>query len=71
MLLASFTCVLASPAHLYMPQLSTHCLPTINCVMLISIMFLSFMLFWIICFIFIVVFLMYDCFFNGSDYGYT
>ena len=29
LLLASFTCVLASPAHLYMYQLFTHCLPTI------------------------------------------
>ena len=39
MLLASFTYrpTLASPAHLYMPHLFTHCLPTIICVMLMSI----------------------------------
>jgi len=28
--------MLASPAHLYMPRLFTHCLPTIICVMLMS-----------------------------------
>jgi len=38
-------CVLASPAHLYMPQLFTHCLPTIICVVLMSIVYLSFLLF--------------------------
>jgi len=27
----------ASPAHLYMPHLFTHCLPAIICVMLMSI----------------------------------
>jgi len=31
--------MLASPAHLYMPHLFTHCLPTIICVMLMSIAF--------------------------------
>jgi len=33
--------MLASPAHLYiyMPHLFTHCLPTIMCVMLMSIVF--------------------------------
>ena len=31
--------VLASPTHLYMPQLFTHCLPTIICVMLMSIVY--------------------------------
>jgi len=30
--------MLASHAHMYMPQLFTHCLPTIICVMLMSIM---------------------------------
>jgi len=44
----SFTYVLASPAHLYMYQLFTHCLPTIICVMLMSIVSLSFLLFWFI-----------------------
>jgi len=39
LLLASFTCVLASPAHMYMPHLFTHCLPTIICVMLILVLF--------------------------------
>jgi len=39
LLLAFLTCVLASPAHLYMPHLFTHCLPTIICVMLMSISF--------------------------------
>ena len=34
LLLAFFTYVLASPAHLYMPHLFTSCLPTIICVML-------------------------------------
>jgi len=28
-----FTCVSDSPAQMYMPQLFTHCLPTIICVM--------------------------------------
>jgi len=37
LLLASFTCVLVSPAHLYMYRPFTHCLPTIICVMLMSI----------------------------------
>jgi len=41
-MLASFTCMIASPAHLYMPHLFTHCLPTIICVMLMSIVFLFF-----------------------------
>jgi len=31
--------MLASPAHLYMPHLFTQCLPTIICVMLMSIVF--------------------------------
>ena len=31
-------------------QLFTHCLLTIICVMLMSIVFLSFLLFWIVCF---------------------
>ena len=35
LLLAFFTYVLASPAHLYMPHLFTRCLPTIICVMLV------------------------------------
>ena len=34
--------MLASPAHLYMPHLLTHCLPTIICVMLMSIVFFYF-----------------------------
>ena len=37
LLLAFFTYMLASPAHLYMPHLFIHCLPTIICVMLMSI----------------------------------
>ena len=49
--------MLASPAHLYMPHLFTHCLPTIICVMLMSIAFFfnfCYMLlfvtpFWIVC----------------------
>jgi len=32
----------ASPAHLYMPQLFTHCLPTIICVMLMYVVHLTF-----------------------------
>jgi len=39
LLLAFFTYMLDSPAHLYMPHLFTHCLPTIICVMLMSIAF--------------------------------
>jgi len=39
LLLASFTCVLASTAHLYMPQLFTHCLPIIICVTLMYIVY--------------------------------
>jgi len=31
-----YCCLLPSPAHLYMPQLFTHCLPIIICVMLMS-----------------------------------
>jgi len=42
LLLASFTYMLASPARLYMPYLFTHCLPTIICVMLMSIAFFYF-----------------------------
>jgi len=34
LLLAFFTYVLASPAHLHMPHLFTRCSPTIICVML-------------------------------------
>jgi len=43
LLLTFFTYMLASPAHLYiyMPHLFTHCLPTIICVMLMSIAFIS------------------------------
>jgi len=37
--------MLASPAHLYMPHLSTHCLPIIICVMLMSIVFFIFLLY--------------------------
>ena len=37
LLLTFFTYMLASPAHLCMPHLFTHCLPTIICVMLMSI----------------------------------
>jgi len=37
--------MLASPAHLYMPRLFTHCLPTIICVMLMSIAFLFFLIY--------------------------
>jgi len=38
--------MLASPAHLYMPHLFTHCcLPTIICVMLMSIAFFLFLLY--------------------------
>jgi len=43
--LAFFTNMLASPPHLYMPHLFTHCLPTIVCVMLMSIAFFLFLLF--------------------------
>ena len=39
LLLTFFTYMLASPAHLYMPHLFTHSLPTIICVMLMSIAF--------------------------------
>jgi len=35
--------MLASPAHLYIPYLFTHCLPTIICVMLMSIEFFYFL----------------------------
>ena len=45
LLLASFTYMLGSLAHLYMPHLFTHCLPTIICVMLMSIAFFYFLLF--------------------------
>jgi len=38
-MLASFTYMLALSAHLYMPHLFTHWLPTIICVMLMSIAF--------------------------------
>jgi len=52
--------MLASPAHLYMPHLFTHCLPTIICVMLMSIAFFFYFFyfcymllfvtpFWIVC----------------------
>ena len=41
LLLTFFTYMLASLAHLYMPHLFTHCLPTIICVMLMSIAFFS------------------------------
>ena len=51
LLLASFTCVLAPPAHLYMCHLFTHCLPTTICVMLMSIVS------------FFIVFSLYFCFF--------
>jgi len=53
LLLASSTYMLASPAHLYMPHLFTHCLPTIICVMLMSIAFFFTFLFFIfaICYI--------------------
>jgi len=37
LLFTSFTYVLASTAYLYMPQLFTHCLPTITCVTLMYI----------------------------------
>jgi len=37
LLIASFTYVLASPAHPYMPQLFTQCLPSVICVTLMSI----------------------------------
>jgi len=39
LLFTLYACVLASPAHLHMPQLFTHCLPTIICVTLISIVY--------------------------------
>jgi len=39
-LFVSFTYVLAPIAHLYMPQLFTHCLPTIICVTLIYIVYI-------------------------------
>ena len=45
---ASFTCMRASPAHLYVPQLFTHCLPTITCVMLMSIAFFIFWLYFVL-----------------------
>ena len=38
--LLSSPIMLALPAHLYMPHLFTHCLPTIICVMLMSIAFI-------------------------------
>jgi len=37
--------MLASPAHLYIPHLFTHCLPTIICVMLMSIAFFSILIY--------------------------
>jgi len=39
LLFASFTYMLASTAHLYMPQLFTHCLPSIICVALMCIVY--------------------------------
>jgi len=57
-LLTFFTYILASPAHLYIPHLFTHWLPTIICVMLMSIAFFFYfcymllffvILFWIVC----------------------
>ena len=50
LLLPSPVC-LPSPAHLYMLQLFTHCLPTIICVMLMSIVFFFFWLYFY-CFLF-------------------
>ena len=55
--LAFFTNMLASPPHLYMSHLFTHCLPTIVCVMLMSIAFFYFCYllrffvtpFWLVC----------------------
>ena len=41
--------MLASPAHLYMPYLFTHCLPTIICVMLMSMAFFIYLFFYICC----------------------
>jgi len=49
LMLASFTCVLASPAHLYMPHLFTHCLPTIICVMLMFVVFFFILYFFYFC----------------------
>jgi len=40
LLFTSFIYVLASPAHLYMPQLFTQCLPYIICVTLMSIVYM-------------------------------
>jgi len=40
LLLAIFTYMLASPAHLYMPHLFTHCLPTIMCVDVYCVFFI-------------------------------
>jgi len=34
----TYTKLHASPAHLYIPQLFAHCLPTIICVMLMNVM---------------------------------
>jgi len=39
LLFASITYVLTSTAHLYMPQIFTHCLPTIICVTLMNIVY--------------------------------
>ena len=44
--------MLVSPAHLYMPQLFTHCLPTITCVMLSIVFVFLFSFGCIFCFLF-------------------
>ena len=50
-----YCCLLPSTAHLYMPHLFTHCLPTIICAMLMCIVFsfffFVFFLIFVICYI--------------------
>ena len=49
LLLAFFTYMLASPAHLYMPHLFTHCLPIIICVCYVDVYCVFFYIFDICC----------------------
>ena len=61
--------MLASPAHLYMPHLFTHCLPTIICVMLMSIAFF-FYLYTATCLMYFLYFTIMFSFTHCSKYKY-
>jgi len=54
--------MLASPVHLYLYQLFTHCLPTIICVMLMSIVLFFYFIFTEFIWVFFSVHVLLSCF---------